>query len=107
MRSEAVRSPGTEGRSDTAPNQRWIAWATMSEQHSDQRTYVVRTYGCQMNEHDSERISGLLEADGLVRAESESDNIDNEKHDGRGEAANLQRCATLDQRKAGPEVKGI
>jgi tRNA-2-methylthio-N6-dimethylallyladenosine synthase len=30
------------------------------------RTYVVRTYGCQMNEHDSERIAGLLEADGLV-----------------------------------------
>ena len=29
--------------------------------------------GCQMNDHDSERISGLLEADGLVRAESESD----------------------------------
>ena len=37
------------------------------------RCYVVRTYGCQMNEHDSERISGLLEADGLVRAESEAD----------------------------------
>jgi tRNA-2-methylthio-N6-dimethylallyladenosine synthase len=33
----------------------------------------VRTYGCQMNEHDSERISGLLEADGLVAAESEGD----------------------------------
>jgi tRNA-2-methylthio-N6-dimethylallyladenosine synthase len=30
------------------------------------RTYVVRTFGCQMNEHDSERITGLLEADGLV-----------------------------------------
>ena len=28
--------------------------------------YVVRTFGCQMNEHDSERIAGLLEADGLV-----------------------------------------
>ncbi len=27
--------------------------------------YFVRTYGCQMNEHDSERIAGLLEADGL------------------------------------------
>ncbi|MED5569857.1 MAG: hypothetical protein VYE12_00335, partial [Actinomycetota bacterium] len=26
--------------------------------------YVVRTYGCQMNEHDSERIAGLLAADG-------------------------------------------
>lgn len=27
-------------------------------------TYEVRTYGCQMNVHDSERISGLLEAAG-------------------------------------------
>ena len=34
------------------------------------RTYSVRTFGCQMNEHDSERIAGLLEADGLVRSES-------------------------------------
>jgi tRNA-2-methylthio-N6-dimethylallyladenosine synthase len=32
------------------------------------RSYVVRTFGCQMNEHDSERIAGLLEADGLVPA---------------------------------------
>ncbi|MFI7429400.1 tRNA (N6-isopentenyl adenosine(37)-C2)-methylthiotransferase MiaB [Micromonospora sp. NPDC049836] len=32
------------------------------------RTYQVRTYGCQMNVHDSERISGLLEAAGYVRA---------------------------------------
>ncbi len=37
------------------------------------RSYIVRTYGCQMNEHDSERIAGLLEADGLVRAETEHD----------------------------------
>ena len=35
------------------------------------RTYVVRTFGCQMNEHDSERIAGLLEADGLVLAAEE------------------------------------
>ena len=32
------------------------------------RTYVVETYGCQMNVHDSERIAGLLEADGYVPA---------------------------------------
>jgi tRNA-2-methylthio-N6-dimethylallyladenosine synthase len=32
------------------------------------RTYQVRTYGCQMNVHDSERISGLLEGAGYVRA---------------------------------------
>ena len=30
-----------------------------------EKTYLVRTFGCQMNEHDSERIAGLLEADGL------------------------------------------
>ncbi len=30
------------------------------------RTYAVRTLGCQMNEHDSERIAGLLEEAGLV-----------------------------------------
>lgn len=32
------------------------------------RRYLVRTFGCQMNEHDSERIAGLLEADGMVPA---------------------------------------
>ncbi|HJT38139.1 MAG TPA: tRNA (N6-isopentenyl adenosine(37)-C2)-methylthiotransferase MiaB [Actinomycetota bacterium] len=32
------------------------------------KTYFIRTYGCQMNEHDSERIAGLLEMNGYVRA---------------------------------------
>ncbi|MGN6523893.1 MAG: tRNA (N6-isopentenyl adenosine(37)-C2)-methylthiotransferase MiaB [Actinomycetes bacterium] len=32
------------------------------------RTYEVRTYGCQMNVHDSERLSGLLEDAGYRRA---------------------------------------
>src|SRR5215203_4807945 len=32
------------------------------------RTYEVRTYGCQMNVHDSERLSGLLEDSGYVAA---------------------------------------
>src|SRR3954453_16655737 len=35
---------------------------------SNPRTYDVRTYGCQMNVHDSERISGLMEDAGYVRA---------------------------------------
>src|SRR5215831_9472568 len=39
------------------------------------RTYEVRTYGCQMNAHDSERISGLLEAAGYARAESEEADV--------------------------------
>ncbi len=38
------------------------------------RTYEVRTFGCQMNVHDSERLSGLLEAAGYVEGEpGESD----------------------------------
>jgi tRNA-2-methylthio-N6-dimethylallyladenosine synthase len=33
---------------------------------SPARTYQVRTHGCQMNVHDSERLTGLLEAAGYV-----------------------------------------
>ncbi len=36
------------------------------------RTYQVRTFGCQMNVHDSERIAGLLEAAGYVRAAADA-----------------------------------
>ena len=32
------------------------------------RTYEVHTYGCQMNVHDSERLSGSLDAAGYARA---------------------------------------
>lgn len=34
--------------------------------------YFVRTYGCQMNEHDGEKIKGILQSEGLV----ETDNIE-------------------------------
>ncbi|SBS74699.1 tRNA (N6-isopentenyl adenosine(37)-C2)-methylthiotransferase MiaB [uncultured Microbacterium sp.] len=34
------------------------------------RTYEVRTFGCQMNVHDSERLSGSLESAGYVLAEA-------------------------------------
>ncbi|QIK66132.1 tRNA (N6-isopentenyl adenosine(37)-C2)-methylthiotransferase MiaB [Nocardioides sp. HDW12B] len=36
------------------------------------RTYEVRTYGCQMNVHDSERLTGLLEDAGYAKAPSET-----------------------------------
>jgi len=42
---------------------------TLTDTSAAPRTYEVRTYGCQMNVHDSERISGSLEAAGYVRAE--------------------------------------
>ena len=37
------------------------------------RTYEVRTFGCAMNVHDSERLSGLLEEAGMVAAETGED----------------------------------
>ena len=35
--------------------------------------YFVKTFGCQMNEHDSERIAGLFEQDGMIKANSIDD----------------------------------
>jgi tRNA-2-methylthio-N6-dimethylallyladenosine synthase len=32
------------------------------------KSYFIRTFGCQMNEHDSERIAGLFEQDGMTAA---------------------------------------
>ncbi len=34
------------------------------------QTYYIRTFGCQMNEHDSERIAGLFHSDGMAPADS-------------------------------------
>ncbi len=36
------------------------------------KKYYVRTYGCQMNEHDGERIKGVLTDEGMI----ETDNLD-------------------------------
>jgi tRNA-2-methylthio-N6-dimethylallyladenosine synthase len=44
---------------------------------STARTYDIRTYGCQMNVHDSERLAGLLEEAGFVPAAAGSgDDVD-------------------------------
>jgi tRNA-2-methylthio-N6-dimethylallyladenosine synthase len=41
----------------------------MTDVAAPPRTYEVRTFGCQMNVHDSERLSGSLEAAGYIRAD--------------------------------------
>jgi tRNA-2-methylthio-N6-dimethylallyladenosine synthase len=35
--------------------------------------YLIRTFGCQMNEHDSERIGGVLVADGMTQTDDPGD----------------------------------
>ncbi len=47
------------------------------------RTYEVRTYGCQMNVHDSERLTGLLEDAGYVPA----------PHDAQADVVVFNTCA--------------
>src|SRR5689334_24363821 len=39
------------------------------------KSYQIRTFGCQMNVHDSERLAGLLEGAGYARA-SEDEQAD-------------------------------
>ncbi len=75
----AVRHPhirdaaGTLGRREVRKSPPATLYYVMPSTHTataQPRTYEVRTYGCQMNAHDSERISGLLEQAGYVRATS-------------------------------------
>jgi len=74
------------------------------------RTYEVRTFGCQMNVHDSERLSGSLEAAGYVSADgAEADivvintcavreNADNKLY------GNLGYLASVKRRHAGMQI---
>ena len=75
------------------------------------RSYQVRTYGCQMNVHDSERIAGLLEDAGYTRAAegTEADlvvfntcaireNADNKLY------GNLSHLAPVKSRKPGMQI---
>ncbi len=38
-----------------------------------ERRYLIRTFGCQMNEHDSERIAGLLNTGGMSATDDMAD----------------------------------
>jgi tRNA-2-methylthio-N6-dimethylallyladenosine synthase len=37
------------------------------------KTFAIRTFGCQMNEHDSERLAGLMVGEGMVAVADESE----------------------------------
>jgi len=68
------------------------------------RKFLIRTFGCQMNEHDSERLAGLMVADGLEPTDQldEADvvvlntccireNADNKLYGNLGHLASLKR----------------
>ncbi len=74
------------------------------------RTYDIRTYGCQMNVHDSERLAGLLEQSGYVRGAGDDvdlvvfntcavrENADNRLY------GNLGQLAPAKQRRPGMQI---
>ncbi|MGK9148576.1 tRNA (N6-isopentenyl adenosine(37)-C2)-methylthiotransferase MiaB [Plantibacter flavus] len=74
------------------------------------RSYEVRTYGCQMNVHDSERLSGSLEAAGYVKADGDQadivvintcavrENADNKLY------GNLGHLASVKKHRAGMQI---
>ncbi|MGX1585418.1 tRNA (N6-isopentenyl adenosine(37)-C2)-methylthiotransferase MiaB [Microbacterium sp. NPDC055502] len=76
-----------------------------------QRSYEVRTFGCQMNVHDSERLSGSLESAGYVPAPagSEADVVIINTCAVRDNAAGklygtLGHLAAVKRRKAGMQI---
>jgi tRNA-2-methylthio-N6-dimethylallyladenosine synthase len=71
---------------------------------SPARTYQVRTHGCQMNVHDSERLTGLLEDAGYVAASGDDqadvvvfntcavrENADNKLYGNLGQLASVKK----------------
>lgn len=87
-----------------------VSPAETTESSPAPRTYEVRTFGCQMNVHDSERLSGSLEAAGYVPADgAEADivvintcavreNADNKLY------GNLGHLASVKRRHAGMQI---
>ena len=52
---------------------KYTNYKQLKDKFGKNKKYFVRTYGCQMNEHDSEKINGMLESVGYKKAESYED----------------------------------
>ena len=84
-----------------------------TDKHSDAR-YYIKTFGCQMNKHDSEVAAGLLEAQGLLPAPSveDADLIvfltccvrENADERLRGQVASLKHLKTSDTGRTAPMI---
>ncbi len=51
----------------------YTSYKQIKDKFGKNKKYFVRTYGCQMNEHDSEKINGMLESVGYKKADSYED----------------------------------
>lgn len=62
-----------EAKKRNRENVEYIYTDVVKNNNYKDKKYFIKTYGCQMNVHDSEEISGLLENLGYIRVESELD----------------------------------
>ena len=97
LRASALRTAALSAPTLIAPSQ------AAHDAEGRARTYEVRTFGCQMNVHDSERLSGSLEAAGYVSAGGEEadivvlntcavrENADNKLYGNLGQLASVKR----------------
>ena len=97
LRTAALRTSALSAPTLIAPSQ------AAHDAEGRARTYEVRTFGCQMNVHDSERLSGSLEAAGYVSAGGEEadivvlntcavrENADNKLYGNLGQLASVKR----------------
>ena len=44
----------------------YVKYNVSLDKFGDGKKFFIRTYGCQMNEHDSEKINGMLKSVGYV-----------------------------------------
>ena len=51
----------------------YTSYEQIKNKFGKNKKYFVRTYGCQMNEHDSEKICGMLESVGYKKVDSYED----------------------------------
>ena len=51
----------------------YVKYNVSLDKFGDGKKFFIRTYGCQMNEHDSEKINGMLKSVGYVRCNSVED----------------------------------
>lgn len=67
-----IQDARKRGREETQVN-RDFAIEDKVKQVGTGKKYLVRTYGCQMNEHDTEAITGILEEMGYTKAASKEE----------------------------------
>jgi tRNA-2-methylthio-N6-dimethylallyladenosine synthase len=66
---ETGRTWGTERRREAGDTGEIHPGGAVAEPENDRGTFYLETFGCQMNEHDSEKVAGVLLARGYKQVE--------------------------------------